>query len=259
MLLGFLQLRWLDALDILLVAILLYQLYRLVRGTVAIRIFLGILTLLIVWKLLDALQMELVSNILGQFIGIGAIAVIIIFQPELRTFLIRIGTRSFLSNSKLSIFRPKADSESRNEGLTIIQTAINHMSATKTGALIVLTGEEDYTKIHETGVRLDAAVNSDLIESIFHKSSALHDGAMLIENERVAFAGCVLPVSERKGLPRHYGLRHRAALGMAEAMNSMALIVSEETGKVSIAQNGKLETLKEPGDAKMRMIAYYNQ
>jgi len=249
----FIQLRWLDVLDIFLVAILLYQLYRLAKGTVAVRIFIGILFLLIIWKLMEALQMKLVSNILGQFIGIGAIAVIIIFQPELRNFLIQIGSKGFFGDAGIMARFRNQGKAGTDSGLFELQKAVDRLSLSKTGALFVLGSSDDFTELMESGERIDARLSANLIEVIFQKESLLHDGAALIIGERIVSAGCVLPLTHQTNLPRKYGLRHRAALGISEVNNSISVLVSEETGKVSIAHNGRLETLKESSRMKDRV------
>lgn len=240
--LAFISPRWLDLLDILIVAILLYQLYNLTKGTAAIRIFAGIITIIGIWKLTEVLQMELISLLLGKFIGIGAIAVIIIFQPELRKFLLKIGSnnlfREYLSNSGL--WRKKEFDEQQQLNLQIIANACISLSKTKTGALIVFQRKIDLDHYINTGRKLDAEISKDLIENIFFKNSPLHDGALIIVNDQLKAASCLLPVSDNQTIDSHYGLRHRAALGLSEVSDAISIVISEETGNISVVSEGKI-------------------
>jgi diadenylate cyclase len=250
----FITFRWLDLIDILLVAIIMFQLYKLVKGTVAIRIFLGILAIYLFWKIVEALQMELLSEILGQFIGVGVLALIIVFQQEIRRFLLLIGNNSFFSGSKKGrLFSLLKSSEAHKEKLNINQLIIasKSLSKTKTGALIILDLYSELKYYSTSGEKLNAQLSSAMLESIFFKNSPLHDGGAIIENNRITAARCILPVSENQEFPTHFGLRHRAAAGITEASRSVAIIISEETGKISTAKEGKinynitLEELKE--------------
>lgn len=244
----FISLRWLDVLDILLVAFLLYQLYQLAKGTTAIRIFLGILVVIIAWKVTEVLQMELVSNLLGQFIGIGAIAVIIIFQQELRRFLIVIGNNRFFRTSRngKNFFQLKFLQEEYDEELNTheIAAACQRMSIERTGALLVFPGKTELSNYIETGKKVNADVSSELIESIFYHNNPLHDGAVIFKNNRIAAAACVLPLSESSTLPQKYGLRHRAAVGITELSDAIVIVVSEERGTISLVSRGRIEPCK---------------
>lgn len=239
----FITFRWLDLIDILLVAIIMFQLYKLVKGTVAIRIFLGILAIYLFWKIVEALQMELLSEILGQFIGVGVLALIIVFQQEIRRFLLLIGNNSFFSGKRrskwLKLLNP---SETGKEKLNINQiiVAAKRLSSTKTGALIILDLKTELKYYSNTGEKLNSVLSSALLESIFFKNSPLHDGGVIIENNIIAAARCILPVSENQEFPDHFGLRHRAAAGITETSRSFAIIISEETGKISIAKEGRI-------------------
>lgn len=235
--------RVIDIIDVLLVAYLMYQVYILIRGTVAMNIFIGILSLYLLWIIVRALDMQLLGTILGQFIGVGVIALIIVFQQEIRRFLIFIGNQYFARN-RLSLEKvipinitphPKVKIKS------IIKAVIN-MAKSKTGALVVIARKSELTVYAETGDSLNAETSSRLIESIFNKESPLHDGALIINGDRIVAARCVLPVSENLNLPPNYGMRHRAALGLSENTDALTIIVSEQTGKVSIAESGKLLT-----------------
>jgi diadenylate cyclase len=239
----FIEIRVFDVIDVLLVAYLMYQVYMLIRGTVAMNIFIGILSFYLLWIIVKALEMQLLGSILGQIIGVGVIAMIIVFQQEIRRFLIYIGNQYF-SRNRLSLEKvipinitpqPKVKIKS------IIKAVIN-MAKSKTGALVVIARKSELTVYAETGDSLTAETSSRLIESIFNKESPLHDGALIINGDRIMAARCVLPVSENLNLPPNYGLRHRAALGLSENTDALTIIVSEQTGKVSIAESGKLLT-----------------
>lgn len=239
----FITFRWLDLIDILLVAIIMFQLYKLVKGTVAIRIFLGILAIYLFWKIVEALQMELLSEILGQFIGVGVLALIIVFQQEIRRFLLLIGNNSFFSSGKsgkfFSLLKPN---ENKRETLNFKQVvkAVSALSKTKTGALIIIDSHSELKYYASSGEKINATVSAAMLESIFFKNSPLHDGGVIIENNTIIAARCILPVSENQEFPSHFGLRHRAAAGITETSRSIAIIVSEETGKISLAKEGRI-------------------
>lgn len=240
----FISFRWLDALDILLVAILLYQLYKLVKGSAAINIFIGILVVYLSWILVKALDMQLFGSILGKFIDVGVITLIIVFQQELRRFLLFLGTTDIFSKSKLgkSLFDLKFNNTS-NGALDIhsIVRACKNMSESKTGAIIVLTKNSDLAFYLNTGDLIDASLSSRILESIFYKNSPLHDGAIIITDNKIKAARCVLPVTESNDFPSHLGMRHRAAVGITESSDAIAVIVSEQTGEISYAKEGSLK------------------
>jgi len=237
----FITFTWLDALDILLVAILLYQLYRLVRGTVAINIFIGIVSIVILWQIVSALQMQLLSRILGSFISVGVIAIIIVFQQEIRRFLIFIGASGIFSRNRnrRKIFSLGIRAAS-NVDLMAIVKACRNMSETKTGAIIIITTKTDLNFYASTGEPVDAKVTSRMIESIFFKNNPLHDGAVIITGSRIIAARCVLPVTEDPDFPSHLGMRHRAAAGITETSDAIAIVVSEQTGEITFGKDGKL-------------------
>lgn len=239
----FLSFDIIDLLDIVLVAILLYQLYRLVQGTVAMNIFLGILSIYFIWKIVEALKMDVLSEILGKFIDVGIIALLIVFQPELRRFLLLIGTPEILE--KFSLGRRLLSFKSKRRifsaDLQAIVKACKEMSETNTGALIVITTTSDLNFYVKTGEQMDAKVSANMLESIFYKNSPLHDGAVIITNGKIRAARCVLPITEREDFPSHLGMRHRAAAGITEASDALAIIVSEQTGEISLAKGGHIE------------------
>ncbi len=239
----FITFRWLDLIDILLVAIIMFQLYKLVKGTVAIRIFLGILAIYLFWKIVEALQMELLSEILGQFIGVGVLALIIVFQQEIRRFLLLIGNNSFFSGKRSSkLIKLISPKDSGKEKLDVDQIIIasKNLSKSKTGALIIIDLESELKYYSNTGEKINSALSSAMLESIFFKNSPLHDGGAIIENNTIIAARCILPVSENQEFPDHFGLRHRAAAGITETSRSVGVIISEENGKISIAKKGRI-------------------
>ncbi|GAB3013048.1 diadenylate cyclase CdaA [Cyclobacterium sediminis] len=237
---GFLDISLVNLIDITLVSILIYQVYKLMRGSVAIKIFLGFLSIYLIYLVVSAAQMELLTIILGQFMGVGVLAAIILFQQEIRKFLLIVGKSSIFSNENLwqeLLFWRKRESQAFN--VTPIIEASKTLSGSSTGALIVLSKNSEMKFYAESGDLIDAVVSKRLLVSIFNKYSPLHDGGVIIFNGRVKAARCILPVTERE-VPAQFGLRHRAAIGMSEATDSLILIVSEETGQVSLAKNGKI-------------------
>lgn len=241
----FIPIRWLDVLDVLLVAFLIFQLYKLVKGTVAIRIFLGILAIYLLWKLVSAVQMELLSEILGQFIGVGVLALIIVFQQEIRRFLLLLGSQSPFGGGiiKKVVNWSKQTTESDQTNISAIVRACQKMSKTKTGALIVISLGEDMSLFTNTGEKIDGLLSERLLSSIFFKNSPMHDGAVLIYQNKISRAACILPISESPELTDDLGLRHRAAVGITENSSSLAIVVSEENGQISIANGGKIKHL----------------
>lgn len=227
--------------DIGLVAALLYQIYKLLKGSVAIKIFLGFLSIYLIYLLVGALRMELLSSILGQFMGVGVIAAIIIFAPEIRKFLLLIGRSSLLSDDNtlknLLFFWKKR--ETSNFNVSPIVDAAKTLAGGNTGALMVISKSTELKFYAESGDILDADLSKRLLVSIFNKYSPLHDGAVIIHGGKIKAARCILPVTERE-VPAQFGLRHRAGIGMSEATDAIILIVSEETGQISMAKNGKV-------------------
>jgi len=242
MITAFLHIRLLDVIDIFLVALLLYQLYMLIRGTVAYNISLGIAAIYIFWWAVRALKMELLSTILGSVLGVGVIALIIVFQQEIRRFLIFIGSR-YVDGNRISfekVLNLKFDTKSQVKIRSILK-AVMQFSQEKTGALIVIRRKSNMDMYAETGDILNAETSSRLLASIFNKTSPLHDGAVIIASDKVKAARVILPVTEKLDLPPEYGLRHRAGLGISEVTDSLVIIVSEENGQISIAENGILQ------------------
>ena len=238
----FISIRILDVFDIILTALLFYQVYRLVKGTIAINIFIGIFSVYLLWLLVRALNMQLLGSILGQFIGVGVIALIIVFQQEIRRFLILIGTR-YVSNRTFSIeklFSSVSGSRPKIRINSLIK-AFKKLTEKRLGALVVIARKSELQTYAQTGDTLDAATSSRLLESIFCKGSPLHDGAVIIIGDKIHAARCVLPVSENTTLPPELGMRHRAALGMSEQSDAVVVVISEETGRISITDGGRIK------------------
>lgn len=240
----FIEIRWIDVVDILLVALLIYQLYYLVKGTVAVNIFIGILLFYLLWLLVKALNMQLFGSILGKFIDVGFIALLIVFQQELRRFLLFIGTSDIFTKGKIGkgLFDFKWNVNKANAlDINAIVKSCKHMSESKTGAIIIFTKNNDLKFYVNTGDAIYAKVSVRMIESIFYKNSPLHDGAVVISDNVIVAARCVLPVTENTEFPAHLGMRHRAAVGITETTDALAIVVSEQTGEISFCKEGDLK------------------
>ena len=233
----FIPFTFIDFIDIFFVALIMFGLYRMTRGTNAPYIVSGIIVIYIVWVVVRALNMELLSSILGQIVSVGVLAIIIVFQPELRHFLQMIGMRRKGFNFINRIFNTH---DFTGPNLTPFISACTDMSESKTGALIVLAQESDLRDIIDGGIRLDAQLSQPLLENIFFKNAPLHDGAAVVMNNRIVAAKCILPVTQ-SNVPKSYGTRHRAAIGITETSDAIVVVVSEETGGISVAFGGKIE------------------
>lgn len=236
----FLDIRLIDIIDIVLVAFLMYRLYKLIKGTVALNIFLGIFAFIIFWLMIKALNMQLSSTILDNFVNVGVLALIIVFQQEIRRFLLLIGSRYHLSQ-RFSLDRLFINSVPGMMSIYIkpVIKACEDFSHSKTGALIVISRKSELLDFVQTGELINAVISRQLLKSIFYKNSPLHDGAVIINQSKIKAAGCILPVSQNMELPKQYGLRHRAAMGVTEATDALSIVVSEETGHISVFRNGK--------------------
>ncbi|MCB0459264.1 MAG: diadenylate cyclase CdaA [Flavobacteriaceae bacterium] len=243
----FLDFGILDIIDIVLVAVLLYYIYKLIRGTVAINIFVGIAIVYLIWKLTVALKMELLSDILGKFLGGGFIALIIVFQQEIRKFLLMLGSTNFASKKGFlkQLKFLKSDDTITTDVESIVSACVD-MSKTKTGALIVIERNNNLELIKQTGDKMNAEVNKPLLSSIFYKNSPLHDGAIIIEDNMVTATRVILPVEKDITIPARFGLRHRAAIGVTMRYDAVALVVSEETGQISYIKNGEFILFDNP-------------
>jgi len=234
-----------DVLDILAVALLLYQIYKLIRGTTAISIFTGILLLYFLWFIVRALNMQLLSTILGQILGVGIIALIIVFQQEIRRFLVHLGSRFHMQRYTwlAHIFKQRWVQQSIELDLDSLTRACRHMSETHTGALIVVERRSSLEMYAATGDLIEAKMSSRLLENLFFKNSPLHDGAVIILHNKIQAARCTLPISEQVYIPAQYGMRHRAAVGLTEQTDAIVVVVSEETGGISIVENGVINRM----------------
>ena len=228
------------------------------KGSVAIKVFIGFLSLYLTYLVVNALNMELLSAILGQFMGVGVIAIIILFQQEIRKFLIIVGRTTVFD--KDSIFKNfnwgKSTNLEQNLDATPFIEAAKTMSTTKTGALIVFSRDNPLDYYVESGDLIDAVISKRLLLSIFDKNSPMHDGAVIIHDNKLVAARCILPVSEQENLPAKFGLRHRAAIGLTEVTNTVVMIVSEETGEMSLAKNGNIEHNLSAQEIRSRIINY---
>ncbi len=233
-----------DALDIALVAWLLYYLYRIMKESGTINIFIGVLAFIAVWVVAsEILEMRLIGTILDRFMNIGLLVLVILFQEQIKRFLVELGSQRRWNWVK-KIFSLKKSAENDNndrQKLMPIVYACMSMAKSKTGALIVIERNIPLENYEKTGDIIDAAVNSRLIENIFFKNSPLHDGAMIIAQDRIKAAGCILPVSHDTNIPKSLGLRHRSALGIAQATDAVAIVVSEESGNISLAYKGSFD------------------
>ncbi|WP_034044207.1 diadenylate cyclase [Wocania ichthyoenteri] len=229
-----------DVIDVILVALLLYYIYKLVKGTVAINIFIGIIIIYLVWRLTDFLNMELLTGIFGGFMKVGIIALIVVFQPEIRKFLLMVGSTNFSRRRKfLQQFSFIKNETGDETNVDAIVSACVKMGASKTGALIVFERNNNLDFLSSSGDEMNIKVTQPIIESIFFKNSPLHDGAIIVNNNIVKATRVILPVNNEKNIPQRFGLRHRAAIGVTEKTDALALVVSEETGHISYFKDGE--------------------
>lgn len=234
--------RIIDVLDVLIVAVLVFSIYRMIKGTNVMLIFWALIVLLVAWRLADALGMRLLGAILSAVASVGLIALVVIFQPEIRKFLLYIGTKTQLDQSwmqRLQFWRRNMQ-QSRGINYEAYINACMHMSQSRTGALIIFRRQNEVEELVETGERIDAPASSALIETIFFKNSPLHDGAMIVRGNNILAARCILPVTSRLDIDPNLGLRHRSAIGVTEQLDVLSVIVSEETGAISYAIGGEI-------------------
>tara|TARA_Y100000385_G_scaffold150702_1_gene156267 strand:- start:2200 stop:3042 length:843 start_codon:yes stop_codon:yes gene_type:complete len=237
----FIDFSFIDVLDILLVALLLFYLYKLLRGTVAINIFIGIVIIYLMWRLTDLLNMDVLSNFLGKFISVGFFALIVVFQQEIRKFLLLLGSTNFATRRNMVRYFRFLNQKKNvsNLDFDVLVDSCEEMSKTKTGAIIVIQRnnslEFTFSNNNRTNINLDPLV----LQSIFFKNSPLHDGAVVVKNNQIIAARVVLPLSEKTRLPTKYGLRHRAGLGITEKTDALVLLISEQTGKIVYIKDGE--------------------
>ena len=244
--LGFLHFTFVDVLDIILVAAVIYLIFRWIRGSSAMNIFIAIIILLVVRVVATAINMKMTSAMLGAILDVGALAIIIIFQPEIRRFLNNIGRTAGNNTFFRNFLRSRKAEDLETDALSGLVSAVEYMGSHKVGALIVIRRRDALQSIIDTGDVVDARISERLIENIFFKNSPLHDGAMVIGDNRIIAARCTLPITERLDLPASYGMRHRAAVGISEQCDADVIVVSEETGNISFVQQGtvtKIDTI----------------
>jgi diadenylate cyclase len=233
-----------NVLDIVLVAILIYQLYNLIRGTIAANIIIGLIIICLLYPVVNALHMTLLTTILKNFMSVGIIAIIVVFQQEIRRFLLLVGRNASLQRNRAwwKYFLGKSDVEKDNyKRIKPIIDACKTMKQTRTGALMVFVKDYDEQIYQNSCEVVDAKISKRLLESIFQKNGPLHDGAVIISGNKIKSASCILPLTDNTDLPPQFGLRHRAGIGVTEANEATALIVSEETGEISYAKQGRVK------------------
>ncbi len=244
--LNFLEFKITDIIDIILVAVLLYYIYKLVKGTVAINIFIGIVMVWALWKLTELLQMKMISSVVGGFMNIGLIALIIVFQQEIRKFLLMIGSTNFASKRNfIKHFKfLRQEGMPTDTDIDAIVSACEKMGISKTGAIIVIERNNSLDFIKSSGDKMNIEITQPIIESIFYKNSPLHDGAAIVQDNYITATRVILPVSNERTIPLRFGLRHRAAVGITEKTDAICLVVSEETGLISYIKNGEFVLYK---------------
>lgn len=257
----FITIGLIDLLDVVLVALLIFQVYQLVKGTAAISIFFGILSIYVLYLIVDALQMRMLSQILGQFIGVGMIALIIVFQQEIRRFLLFIGTTGL--QSRFRFFRRFLPRSFQQFGKPIIdwaelEKALQDLSNSHTGALIVFLKNSELKFYIKSGVQIEAKLSAPLLSNLFFKNSPLHDGAVIVKNNMIKAARCILPLTEKSDFPAQLGLRHRAAVGVTEHSDAIAIVVSEQTGQMSMAYHGNLYLSLELSELMVKIRQFMN-
>lgn len=255
---GLPALRFVDIIDIALVALLVYYIYRMTRGTNVMLIFWALLILLVAWQIADFLGMRLLGAILSAVTGIGLIALVVIFQPEIRKFLLFLGTKTQLNESlwkRLRFWRHQQQNRSAVNYEPYVNACM-HMSQSKTGALIVFKRQNEVEELINTGERIDALASSALIEALFFKNSPLHDGAVIAHGNQLLAARCILPVTSRLDIDPNLGLRHRSAIGVTEQLDVLSVIVSEETGAISYAIGGEIHHDVSPVELRQALEHY---
>lgn len=254
------SIRLLDIIDVFLVALLLYELYNLVKGTAAINILIGIMAVFVGWRLVKALEMELLTEILGAFISVGFIALIVVFQPEIRKFLLFVGSPVLnrKKHTRFLFWRMRLSEEAFLDIDPLVQACLK-LGTSKTGALIVIALRNELSEYIETGLMIDARISDQLIENVFYKNNPLHDGAVVITNNRITAARCILPVSKNTEIPISLGLRHRAAIGLTERTDAVCIVVSEQTGQISHCKDGILNNNILPAELKNLLEEEFSQ
>ncbi len=225
---------------------MLYQLYKMVKGTAAVNVFIGLVLIYIIWIIVRAFELQLLGSILGKFVNVGVIAVMVVFQQEIRKFLLYIGSNEYLKNRNWKNIFSFSSHSVVSSGIMLdsesLIKACFSMSETNTGALIIISRKSDLKFYVNTGEIIDSVLTDKMLENIFYKNSPMHDGAVIIKDNRIIAARCVLPVTEKESFPSHFGMRHRAAVGLTETTDALAITVSEQTGHVSLTINGEINS-----------------
>jgi uncharacterized protein (TIGR00159 family) len=239
----FLNITWINAIDIALVAILIYYIYSLIRNTLAVNLVLGMVIIVLVYYIVKGLHMELLEAIINKFMSVGILALVIIFQPEIRRFLLHLGKSTFLQKNKAwwgYLFGSKSAEQNNLLRIKPIIDACKSMKKSRTGALMVFVKYYDDEFFTNSCEVIDSKISKRLLESIFQKHSPLHDGAVVISENKIKSASCILPLTDNNKLPAQFGLRHRAGIGVSEATDAVAVIISEETGEIAYAKQGRV-------------------
>lgn len=235
-----------DFIDILLVAILLFIIYKRLGNRIR-NLFWGILVFVLLWSIAKYVGLKLTGSIFDELItGVAPIALVVIFQDEIRMFFYKMGSRISISELRRIFKRSQDGLQGQKASRDVMQIvlACKNMASTNTGALIIIAQHTNLNEYHDSGELIDANISARLIENIFFKNTPLHDGAMIIENGRIRSAACILPISKNPNIPQAYGLRHRAALGLAECSDVISIVVSEESGKISVAKEGEIHEVE---------------
>lgn len=253
---GFLEMSLADILDIVLLGLIIFFMFKWIKGTSAMSIFIAIVSLYIIRVLVGAFNMRLMTAIMDMVLDVGVLALIVIFQPEIRRFLIRLGNRYMSSKGGKKFLnrilgRTTTANMSVSEEVNDLAEACRRMSEDKTGALIVIAHSSPLDDIISTGDKLDASIHRRLIMNLFFKNSPLHDGALVIAGDRIAAARCTLPITQRKNIPASYGMRHKAAIGITEETDADVIVVSEETGKIAYIKAGKVTKINNINELKL--------
>lgn len=259
----FLQMKVADILDILLLGIIIFLLFKWLRGTSAMSIFVAIVSLYLIRVIVGAFDMRLMVAIMDMILDVGVLAIIVIFQPEIRKFLIRLGNR-YMNNAKGRAIIDKLTGKEKkqvtvSEEVNDLTEACRRMSEDKTGALIVIAHKNTLDDIISTGDRIDAGIHRRLIMNLFFKNSPLHDGAVVISGDRIVAARCTLPITERTNLPANYGMRHKAAIGITEESDADVVVVSEETGRISFVKGGNVTPINNINELKLLLGASFGE
>ena len=257
---GFLEMSLADILDIVLLGLIIFFMFKWIKGTSAMSIFIAIVSLYLIRVLVGAFNMRLMTAILDMLLDVGVLALIVIFQPEIRRFLIRLGNRYMSSRRGKKILnrilgRNTTANMTVSEEVNDLAEACRRMSEDKTGALIVLAHNAPLDDVISTGDRIDASIHRRLIMNLFFKNSPLHDGALVIAGGRIAAARCTLPITEKTDIPANYGMRHKAAIGITETTDADAVVVSEETGKISFVKGGEVTPIQNINELKLLLNA----